>query len=148
MLTPLPPLFLVMLLIIVWNSYWYESNYVEGGVNPIGYDNDIDRYALSLFWSIQSVTSIGYGNIVPVTRLEYYFANILMLGQGLYWAFTIGNIVSVVRHMNSNDQQYKRSLDRANNMIRSFSPTIKEEVGASLRSRRDRKSVYSLEMAL
>jgi len=113
-----------------WISYWFESNYVEGGVNPIGYDNDIDRYALSLFWSIQSVTSIGYGNIVPVTRLEYYFANILMLVQGLYWAFTIGNIVSVVRHMNSNDQQYTRSLDRANKMIQSFSPINKEEVGA------------------
>ena len=62
-----------------WISYWYESSYIEGGINPIGWNNNIDRYALSLFWSIQTITSIGYGNIVPVTRAEYYLANILMI---------------------------------------------------------------------
>ena len=62
-----------------WISYWYESSYIEGGINPIGWNNNIDRYALSLFWSIQTITSIGYGNIVPVTRAEYYLTNILML---------------------------------------------------------------------
>ena len=79
-----------------WISNWYDSSYVEGGLDPIGWSNDIDRYALSLFWSIQSLTSIGYGNIVPVTRIEYYFANILMLLSGLFWAFTLGNFVNLL----------------------------------------------------
>ena len=62
-----------------WISNWYELSYVKGGIDPIGWQNDIDRYALSLFWSIQSLTSIGYGNIFPTTRLEYFSANILMI---------------------------------------------------------------------
>jgi len=105
-----------------WISNWYETSYVEGGIEPIGWQNDIDRYALSLFWSIQSLTSIGYGNIVPVTRLEYYFANLLMLGSGIFWAFVIGNIVSIYNHMHSVRNQYKQSLDEANAMVDCFSP--------------------------
>jgi len=105
-----------------WISNWYESSYVEGGINPIGWQSDIDRYALSLFWSIQSLTSIGYGNIVPVTRLEYYFANILMLVSGSFWAFVIGNLVSIVEHMYSNRTSYKRHLDEANTLIGCFTP--------------------------
>lgn len=53
-----------------WISNWYDGSFIEGGINPIGWENHIDRYGLSLFWSIQSLTSIGYGNIAPVTRLE------------------------------------------------------------------------------
>ena len=106
-----------------WISNWYKSNQIEGGINPIGWENDIDRYALSLFWSIQSLTSIGYGNIVPVTRVEYYFANILMIFSGLFWAFLIANIVSIAAHMNQMDRQYKIHLAQANNLIGCFEPT-------------------------
>lgn len=104
-----------------WISHWYETSYVEGGIDPIGWTNDIDRYALSLFWSVQSITSIGYGNLVPVTRVEYYFANMLMLCSGLFWAFAIGNIIGVVHHMNSAYEKYKQDLEGANRMIKAFS---------------------------
>jgi len=106
-----------------WISNWYGSSYVEGGINPIGWESDIDRYALSLFWTIQSLTSIGYGNVVAVTRVEYYFANILMLVSGMFWAFMIGNIISVVGHMNSHRDNYRKHLDEANMLIRCFTLT-------------------------
>lgn len=37
----------------------YGDGYVEGGLNPIGWENYMDRYWLCMFWSIQSITSIG-----------------------------------------------------------------------------------------
>lgn len=76
-----------------WIQNWHGSSYVEGGLNPIGWENSIPRYWLCLFWSIQSITSIGYGNIVPVTTIEYGFANALMLLCGIFWAYIIGNLV-------------------------------------------------------
>ena len=42
-----------------WISNWYKQNYVEGGINPIGWEHSWDRYFLCLFWSCQSITSIG-----------------------------------------------------------------------------------------
>jgi ABC-type multidrug transport system fused ATPase/permease subunit len=53
-----------------WIGNWYGGSYVEGGLNPIGWQNYMDRYWLCLFWAIQSITSIGYGNIAPVTKAE------------------------------------------------------------------------------
>jgi len=60
-----------------WISNWYESSYVEGGLNPIGWYNSIPRYFLCLFWAIQSITSIGYGNIAPVTLAEVRTYNLM-----------------------------------------------------------------------
>jgi len=44
-----------------WIGNWVENNAVEGGLNPVGWYQATDRYALSLFWAAQTITSIGYG---------------------------------------------------------------------------------------
>jgi len=36
-----------------WIGYWYNSSYVEGGLDPLGWENDLNRYVMSLFWAIQ-----------------------------------------------------------------------------------------------
>mmetsp|Transcript_20730 Transcript_20730/g.46032 ORF Transcript_20730/g.46032 Transcript_20730/m.46032 type:complete len:584 (-) Transcript_20730:831-2582(-) len=103
-----------------WISNWKNSSYVEGGLDPIGWSNAMDRYWLCLFWSIQSITSIGYGNIVPVTSEEYAFANFLMLLCGVFWAYIIGNLVEVVTSMSSKQRAYFARMGEANAMVRDF----------------------------
>jgi len=107
-----------------WISNWYEISYVEGGLNPVGWANAIPRYWLCLFWAIQSITSIGYGNIVPVTSVEYGFANFLMLMCGVFWAYIIGNLVEVVQSMGSMTKEYVTRMNEANQMMHDF--TVKE----------------------
>ena len=102
---------------------WYVNTYVPGSIDPNGWGNDVDRYALSLFWAIQSVTSIGYGNIVPVSTLEYYIANALMLTSGVFWGYAIGNIIQILDHVHSVELRYKVKMDSANSMIQSFVPS-------------------------
>ncbi|KAL7535358.1 hypothetical protein ACHAXR_006440 [Thalassiosira sp. AJA248-18] len=107
-----------------WISHWHESSYVEGGLNPIGWNNAIQRYWLCLFWAIQSITSIGYGNIAPVTAIEFAFANALMLLCGMFWAYIIGNLVEVVQSMGSVNNAYLTRMNEANQMMNDF--TVKE----------------------
>ena len=106
-----------------WISVWYETSYTPGSIDPIGWGNDIDRYALSLFWAIQSVTSIGYGNVIPVSRVEYYSANMLILTGGVFWAYAIGSIIQILDHVNSDELRYKEKMDSANGLIRCFIPS-------------------------
>jgi hypothetical protein len=106
-----------------WISNWYNSSYVEGGLNPIGGENAMSRYWLCLFWSIQSITSIGYGNIAPVTPAEFAFANLLMLLSGIFWAYIIGNLVGVVQSMDPVAKEYVMRMDEANKMIGDFIET-------------------------
>lgn len=106
-----------------WISEWYKNSHTPGSIDPIGWGNDVDRYILSLFWAIQSVTSIGYGNIAPVSRAEFFIANILMLVSGVFWAYAIGNIINILEHVKSSEEVYKKRMDSANIFINSFAPT-------------------------
>ncbi len=103
-----------------WIAKWYESSYVEGGLNPIGWTNTMSRYFISLFWAIQSITSIGYGNIQPVTLTEYIFANALMLVCGIFWAYIIGKLVEVVAAKGNVQTAFTSRMNEANKMIRDF----------------------------
>ena len=104
-----------------WIAFWYENNAVEnGGLYPLGLDHAIDRYVLSLFWAIQTITSIGYGNIVPVTRAEYFVACSLQLCAGVMWAYVIGGLVGVAAGMHVRAETYRSRTDQANEMIQEF----------------------------
>jgi hypothetical protein len=103
-----------------WIQGWYSEAYVEGGLNPLGYDNAFPRYFLSLFWAVQSMTSIGYGNIHPVTLVEYIIANALMLLCGIFWAYIIGKLAEAVASGGSLRQEFTTRMNEANTMIHDF----------------------------
>jgi hypothetical protein len=103
-----------------WIGNWFDNSYVEGGLNPIGWFQDVDRYILSLFWAVQTITSIGYGNIMPVTSAEWIVGCILMLIAGIMWACVIGGLVGVTVAMNARSEIYRERIDQANTMIKDF----------------------------
>eukprot|EP00591_Stephanopyxis_turris_P012656 CAMPEP_0195511514 /NCGR_PEP_ID=MMETSP0794_2-20130614/3800_1 /TAXON_ID=515487 /ORGANISM="Stephanopyxis turris, Strain CCMP 815" /LENGTH=466 /DNA_ID=CAMNT_0040639119 /DNA_START=206 /DNA_END=1603 /DNA_ORIENTATION=- len=103
-----------------WIAYWYNGNYVEGALNPIGFKKDVDRYVLSLFWAIQTITSIGYGNISPLTSAEWFTGSFLMLLSGIMWSYVIGGLVGVAAAMEMNADVHRKRVDDANDLINNF----------------------------
>jgi len=103
-----------------WIAGWYSDNSTNGGLNPLGWDQAIDRYVLSLFWAIQTLTSIGYGNIAPVTRAEYFVACVLQLCAGVMWSYVIGALVGVAAGMQVRAESYRTRIDQANKFIHEF----------------------------
>ena len=60
--------------------YWVEG----GGVNP-----QITSYFDAVFFSVSTITTVGFGDIVPVTRAGRVICMIMMfMGTGLFVAFT------------------------------------------------------------
>lgn len=60
-------------------------------------DNDIGWiYLLSLYWAFTTMTTVGYGDIVPVTILEIIVTAILMLAGGCIWTLVMGAVLSVI----------------------------------------------------
>ena len=105
-----------------WISNWYNSmsDPPPGSLNPIGFNNFMGRYWLCLFWAIQTITSVGYGNIIPVTTLEFAVANVLMLCSGIFWAYVIGSLVDVVAVASKLQNEYVERMDKANRMVANF----------------------------
>ena len=52
-------------------------------------------YLWSLHWSVMSITSIGYGDVVPVQIQEYFVCILCMLIGGVLWASIIGSLCGV-----------------------------------------------------
>ncbi len=73
-----------MLAVPNWIANWYTLNGgAAGGINPLGWQNSVSRYALCLMWSAQTLTSIGYGNVVPLTLAEWFVNSALQLTAGI-----------------------------------------------------------------
>lgn len=54
-----------------------------------GHDSQLDTFPDALWWAVVTVTTVGYGDIVPVSHAGRAFAYILMLGGiGLFGALT------------------------------------------------------------
>ncbi|KAL7495293.1 hypothetical protein ACHAWT_006619 [Skeletonema menzelii] len=113
-----------------WIGNWYVPD--SPGLNPIGYANYMDRYWLCLFWAIQTITSIGYGNIAPLTASEFAVANCLMLCAGIFWAYVIGSLVDVVAVSSKLQNEYVTRMDEANQLVKNFKDsTLPESVTGS-----------------
>ena len=60
------------------------------------HDSQIDSLGDALWWSVATVTTVGYGDVVPVTPVGRAFAYILMLGGiGLFGGLT-ANLASML----------------------------------------------------
>lgn len=52
-------------------------------------NSDVDtKYIYSLFWAVQTITTVGYGDLTPYTDKERIIAILLMFfGTGFYSIF-------------------------------------------------------------
>jgi voltage-gated potassium channel len=62
----------------------FSLYYIEHGKNP-----HIETLLDTLFWSVATVTTVGYGAVVPITPLGKVIGIMMMvMGSGLFWSYT------------------------------------------------------------
>ena len=75
---------------------------------------------LSLCWAIQTITSIGYGNIIPLTPVEWGVGSFLQLAAGVMWAYIIGGLVGIAKTIDPVGEEYRARNDQATELIQKF----------------------------
>ncbi|MFC2094198.1 ion transporter [Bacteroidota bacterium] len=65
-----------------------------------GSDN-FTKYIRSLYWTITTMTTVGYGDITPNINSEYLFTSAVMLMGASLYAIIIGNIAGLFSNLNS-----------------------------------------------
>jgi voltage-gated potassium channel len=70
-----------------------------------------DKYIRSLYWTITTMTTIGYGDITPSLPEEYILAMIVMLLGASLYAFIIGNVASLFSNIDARKTSYWKNVD-------------------------------------
>jgi len=92
----------------------------------------MQTYTVSLYWSVMTFTTIGYGDIVPFTNIERIFDIVAMLIGALVFGYIIGAVGNVV-------QQVRQKTDC---LLRRERRLLKSRCGSSCGFRPGRQSVW------
>lgn len=89
-----------------------------------------DQYVRSLYWTITTMTTVGFGDITPSRTTEYLVAMLVMLLGASLYAFLIGSIASLLSSLNVEKNRHR---DRAQNLSyylqqRGVSPDLNNRV--------------------
>jgi len=110
---------------------WYITAYIEDAdanwVKSTGVDSysslddagvtTYDKYIASWYFSVMTMSTIGYGDISPVTSAERIVCSLMMLvGAGIY-AYVVGSITSTVSNMEASTRRYQELMDMLNSFL-------------------------------
>ncbi len=87
--------------------------------------NDFEKifvgYTSSLYFTITSMTTIGFGNIAGNTDNEKMFCIVLMLFGSLLYAMIFGNVTTIFQQMSSQTTRYQNTLKSIRDFMKIYS---------------------------
>lgn len=90
----------------------------------------VPRYVEAFYWTITTLTTIGYGDITPTGQTQILFVVIVeILGAGMY-GLVIGNIANLIANIDVAKTQYKEKLDKMNAFMkyRNLPPDLQKKI--------------------
>lgn len=77
----------------------------------------LETYFAALYWSIITITSVGYGDIVAQNSNEMIILVLFILIGSSFWAFILGNACSILSTMDPESIEHKQLLDAFNDFM-------------------------------
>ena len=110
---------IVLLQFVYWLSllsHWVSCGwmYVRGIVETA----TASDYVNALYWTVATLTTVGYGDITPQTDAERIYAVVTMvLGYSLI-GYLIGSIAGILSKKNPSREKYDQNLEQLANAVR------------------------------
>jgi len=74
-------------------------------------DHDFPSVGIALWWAVQTITTVGYGDVVPTTRIGQLVASVEMVIGISFVAFLIAGVTSTVIQRGQSQQQEAPEVD-------------------------------------
>jgi hypothetical protein len=128
----------IFMLLVHWIACaWFLVPYLEGFPENcwvvqqgIEHANPITQYIRALYWVIQTMATVGYGDITPHRDFEYVFSIMIMLIGASTYAFIIGNIASLASNLDSARASFFNRIEAISQYLhsRQVPPQLNEKV--------------------
>ncbi|OQR81794.1 voltage-gated ion channel superfamily [Thraustotheca clavata] len=69
-----------------------------------------DAYVAAIYWAAMTITTIGYGDIVPVNSLERGLFILMMFVGACMYAYVVGTMCQLVEGLNVNTLEFQRRM--------------------------------------
>lgn len=109
-----------LVIFLVWIglfAHWIALGWLHiGGVDassPLEH-----QYLRSIYWTVTTLTTIGYGDIVPVTNEQIiYTIFVMLMGVGVY-GYVIGNIANLMSNLDIVQSAHTKRIERVEGFIK------------------------------
>eukprot|EP00002_Diphylleia_rotans_P027719 TRINITY_DN5567_c0_g2_i5.p1 TRINITY_DN5567_c0_g2~~TRINITY_DN5567_c0_g2_i5.p1 ORF type:complete len:1014 (+),score=197.73 TRINITY_DN5567_c0_g2_i5:27-3044(+) len=112
-------LFFLMILFAHWfGCGWFFLALMEGesektwaSVANLWDEDSFTQYITSAYWALVVMTTVGFGDIVPVTNWEKIFTIITMITGVSIYATIFGNMATLIAQLDASATRYREKLD-------------------------------------
>ena len=99
--------------------------------NPAAVDEpNLVRYLIALYWSIITITTMGYGDVLPVTNDERIFVIFVSIVGAVVFSYTMGTLTQLVTSASNANMKFDTQLQSLAQWLerRKVSPLVKLKV--------------------
>ncbi|GMH45853.1 hypothetical protein BSKO_13816 [Bryopsis sp. KO-2023] len=75
------------------------------------------QYTMSLYWAFTTMTTVGYGDIVPSTNMDRAFTMVVMLVGGIVQAIIFGNVAVLIQNFDLAKKRLRERLGAVTEII-------------------------------
>jgi len=133
---------------------WMEESWVARYASATGDEDALTSkfrlYVLSFYWAITTLTTVGYGDLLPFTNDEIMLAVVVQFVGTMVFAYIMASITSVVSSEDVTAMLIKQKISELNEYMthRDLSPELKLRIRSHYEYQWKRTTIYDEEQIL
>ena len=86
------------------------------------------KYLSALYWSCMTVTTVGYGDLIPRNIVETWTASVIVFVGSCIYAYVVGTIVASLSGANPAEKDFQRDLENLDEYMHQANCTTEHKV--------------------